>query len=247
MVTGAASASPDLLRRAARLQVLTVAWMSLEALAALAAGWVAQSPALLGFGGDSVIELFSAIVVLWRFRAHQDAAQAEKLAARVAGGLLFLLAAFVLATSALSLLGYGKPQPSSIGIVLLVFAGAGMPWLAKQKRKLASQLSSASLRADSAESALCGYLSLIALAGLLANAFLHTPWADPVAALALVPFIVKEAVKLCALRASVVAVLPSFLRFPPRRASFGSPSALPATSTTPALPRSFSPNTAAVA
>ena len=193
MPTAATSSTQDLLRRAARLQVLTIVWMSLEALAALAAAWVAQSPALLGFGGDSAIELFSAIVVLWRFRTHRDAAQAEKLAARVAGGLLLLLAAFVLTTSALSLLGYGKPRPSSIGIVVLVLAAAGMPWLASQKRKLASQLSSASLRADSAESALCGYLSLIALAGLLANAFLHAPWADPVAALVLVPFILKEA------------------------------------------------------
>lgn len=193
MATAVTSAPQDLLRRAARLQILTVVWMSLEAVAALAAAWVAQSPALLGFGGDSAIELFSAIVVLWRFRAHRHAAQAEKLAARIAGGLLFLIAAFVLTTSSLSLLGHGKPQPSSIGIVVLVLAAAGMPWLASQKRKLASQLSSASLRADSAESALCGYLSLIALAGVLANVFLHTPWADPVAALALVPFIVKEA------------------------------------------------------
>jgi hypothetical protein len=67
--------------------------MSLEALAALAAAWVAQSPALLGFGGDSAIELFSAIVALWRFRTHRDVVQAEKLAARVAGGFLFLLSA----------------------------------------------------------------------------------------------------------------------------------------------------------
>lgn len=193
MPTAATSSPQDLLRRAARLQVLTVVWMSLEGLAALAAAWIAQSPALLGFGGDSAIELFSAIVVLWRFRTHRNAAQAEKLAARVAGGLLFLLAAFVLATSTMSLLGYGSPQPSSIGIVVLVLAAAGMPWLASQKRKLASQLSSASLRADSAESALCGYFSLIALVGLLANMFLHTPWADPIAALVLVPFIVKEA------------------------------------------------------
>jgi divalent metal cation (Fe/Co/Zn/Cd) transporter len=189
----AASPSSDLLRRAARLQLLTIAWMTVEAIAAIVAAWMAQSPALLGFGGDSVIELFSATVVLWRFRTHRDAAQAEKLTARVAGGLLFLLAAFVLTTSTLSLLGYGKPRPSSIGIVVLVLAAAGMPWLASQKRKLASQLSSASLRADSAESALCGYLSLIALAGLMANSFLRTPWADPVAALVLVPLIVKEA------------------------------------------------------
>lgn len=193
MPTTATSPPQDLLRRATRLQVVTLAWMSVEALAALAAARVAQSPALLGFGGDSGIELFSAIVVLWRFRTHRVAAQAEKLAARIAGGLLLLLAAFVLTTAALSLLGYGKPQPSFIGIVVLFLAAAGMPWLASQKRRLASQLSSASLRADSAESALCGYLSLIALAGLLANAFLHTPWADPVAALGLLPLIVKEA------------------------------------------------------
>ena len=192
MPTAATSSQQDLLLRAARLQILTVAWMSLEALAALAAAWVAQSPALLGFGGDSAIELFSAIVVLWRFRRHADSAQAEKLAARVAGSLLLLLAAFIITTSILSLLGYGKPQPSFIGIVVLVLAAAGMPWLASQKRKLASQLSIASLRADSAESALCGYMSLLALVGILANVFLHTPWADPIAALALVPFVVKE-------------------------------------------------------
>lgn len=189
----AATSSQNLLRRAVRLQVLTVAWMSLEALAALGAAWVAQSPALLGFGGDSVIEFVSAIVVLWRFRTRSDSAKAEKWIARVAGVLLLLLAACVIASSAASFLGYREPQVSFAGIVLLIVAAVGMPWLANQKRKLASQLSSASLRADSAESALCGYLSLIALAGLLANAFLHITWADPVAALALVPFVVKEA------------------------------------------------------
>src|SRR5437764_1498972 len=115
-----------------------------------------------------------------------------KFAARFAGALLFLLAAFIVVTSGFSLLGHREPRPSVIGIVVLAVAAAGMPWLASQKRKLATQLASASLRADAAESALCGYLSLIALAGLLANAILHTPWADPIAALALVPFIVKE-------------------------------------------------------
>jgi divalent metal cation (Fe/Co/Zn/Cd) transporter len=167
--------------------------MAVEAIVTLAAAWMAQSPALLGFGGDSAIELFSAIIVLWRFRTQSDCAKAEKLAARVAAALLFLLAAFVVFTSGLSLVGYREPRPSAAGIVVLIVAAAGMPWLASQKRKLATQLASASLRADAAESALCGYLSLIALAGLLANAFLHAPWADPVAALALVPFIVKEA------------------------------------------------------
>ena len=193
MSTAAVSPGPELLLRAVRLQVLTITWMAGEAVASLVAAGMARSSALLGFGGDSAIELFSAVIVLWRFRAKSNSSGAEKLAARVAGALLFLLAAFVIASSALSLLGYREPQPSFFGVAVLIVAAVGMPWLARQKRKLAAQLSSASLRADAAESALCGYLSLISLAGLLANAIFHAPWADPVAALALVPLIAKEA------------------------------------------------------
>jgi divalent metal cation (Fe/Co/Zn/Cd) transporter len=192
MATAAALTAPDLLRRVVRLQVLTIAWMSVEAVVALAAAWTAQSPALLGFGGDSAIELFSAIIVLWRFRSKSGSANAEKLAARVAGGLLFIVAAFVTVSSGLSLLGIREPQPSLAGIILLIVAAIGMPWLASQKRKLATQVASASLTADATESALCGYLSLIALAGLLANAIFHALWADPIAALALVPLITRE-------------------------------------------------------
>ena len=192
MATAAAPAAPDLLGRVVRLQVLTIAWMTVEGIVALAAAWTARSPALLGFGGDSAIELFSAIIVLWRFRSKSDSADAEKLAARVAGGLLFIVAAFVMVSSGLSLLGYREPQPSFAGIILLIVAAIGMPWLASRKRKLATQVASASLRADATESALCGYLSLIALAGLLANLIFHAPWADPIAALALVPLIARE-------------------------------------------------------
>ena len=160
MAIAAAPPAPDLLRRVVRLQVLTIAWMTVEAIVALGAAWTARSPALLGFGGDSAIELFSAIIVLWRFRSKSDSADAEKLAARVAGGLLFVVAAFVIVSSGLSLLGYREPQPSFAGIILLIVAAIGMPWLASQKRKLATQVASASLRADATESALCGYLSL---------------------------------------------------------------------------------------
>ena len=193
MAVAAASPAPELFRRAARLQRLTIGWMAAEAIASLAGAWMARSPALLGFGGDSAVELFSAVIVLWRFRTQSDSERAEKVAARVAGVLLLLLAAFVIAGSAFSLLGFRQPRPSFLGIVVLMVAAVGMPWLASQKRKLAAQLSSASLRADAAESALCGYLSLIALTGLLANGIFHASWADPVAALALIPFIVKEA------------------------------------------------------
>jgi divalent metal cation (Fe/Co/Zn/Cd) transporter len=106
--------------------------------------------------------------------------------------LLFIVAAFVIVSSGLSLLGHREPQPSFAGIILLIGAAIGMPWLASQKRKLATQVASASLSADAAESAICGYLSLIALAGVLANLIFHAPWADPIAALVLVPFIARE-------------------------------------------------------
>ena len=193
MSIAAAAPTPELLRRAARLQILTIVWMSVEAIVASTAAWTARSPALLGFSGDSAIELFSAIIVLWRFRAKSDLAVAEQLAARVAGVLLFVVAAFVFVSSGLSLLGYREAQPSIIGIIVLIVAAIGMPWLANQKRKVATQVASAALRADATESAVCGYLSLIALAGLLANAIFHAPWADPIAALALVPLIAREA------------------------------------------------------
>src|SRR5437667_10683631 len=90
MSIAAAPLASDLLRRIVRLQALTIAWMTVEAVVALGAAWTARSPALLGFGPDSAIELFSAITVLWRFRSKSDSAHAEKLAARVAGGLLLI-------------------------------------------------------------------------------------------------------------------------------------------------------------
>jgi divalent metal cation (Fe/Co/Zn/Cd) transporter len=101
---------PDAIRRIQRVQTVTIAWMSVEALVSLFAAWRAHSPALLAFGGDSAIELFSAIVVLWRFRAGAAHGDAERRAARVAGALLFALAAFVAITSVTSLLGYSEPN-----------------------------------------------------------------------------------------------------------------------------------------
>jgi divalent metal cation (Fe/Co/Zn/Cd) transporter len=194
MATIATTSTADLVRRAQRLQLLTIIWMTAEAIVALASAWIARSPALLGFGGDSAIELLSAIVILWRFRSVMEAEsmRGEKTAARVAGALLFLVAAFVLVTSSLAFLGHEEPRPSFVGIALLMVAAFGMPWLAREKRKLGTQLSTASLNADAAQSSLCGYLSWIALAGLLANAVLGRSLADPIAAMILVPFIVKE-------------------------------------------------------
>lgn len=157
-------------RRVIRLQTLTLIWMGVEAAVSLGAAWSARSPALLGFGGDSAVELFSAAVVLRHFYLTSRRAHAGERTATIAGGLLFLLAAFVVLASALALLGHVEPRPSTVGIVLLILAAAVMPWLARQKRRLSAAIGSAALRADAAESAVCGYLALIALAGLVVDA-----------------------------------------------------------------------------
>jgi divalent metal cation (Fe/Co/Zn/Cd) transporter len=182
----------DTFRRIQRIQTLTIVWMTVEAAVSLTAAWMARSPALLAFGGDSAIELLSAIVVLWRFRAHADQEQSEKRAARIAAVLLFILAAYVAVASARTLLGYSEPKTTYVGIAVLVAAAAIMPWLAKEKRKLSAITGSAALRADAAESALCAYLALVALIGLGINAIWHIWWADPIAALVIVPLILRE-------------------------------------------------------
>ena len=183
---------PEIARRVVRIQVLTLVWMTVEAVVSLGAAWFARSPALLGFGGDSAVELLSAAVVLWRFYSPPRGDHAERQAARIAGGLLFVLAAFVALASVLTLLGHIEARSSPAGIVVLILAAAVMPWLAKQKRRLSAATGSAALRADAVESAVCGYLALIALSGLTINAIWRVSWADSVAALALLPLIVRE-------------------------------------------------------
>jgi len=179
------------LHRIRYIQTITIAWMSAEAVVSLSAAWMAHSPALLAFGGDSAIELLSAVVVYWRFhsRWHETS---ERLAARITGGLLFALAAYVALIATVALLGHREARPSFLGIVVLIVAAVVMPLLAQRKRRLSALTASAALRADAAESALCGYLSIIALAGLVANAFWGITWADPVAALCLIPLVMRE-------------------------------------------------------
>lgn len=179
-------------RRIQVVQTLTIGWMIIEAAVSLVAAVRAHSPALAAFGGDSAIELLSAIVVLRRFRAPASES-AERRAARICGALLFLLAAYVVVTSALSLLGYIEPRPSLVGIIILFAAALIMPALAREKRRLSSLTASAALRADAAESALCAYLSVIALIGLSVHSIWRISWADPIAALVITPLIFYEA------------------------------------------------------
>jgi divalent metal cation (Fe/Co/Zn/Cd) transporter len=174
-----------------RIQTVTILWMTVEVAVSLSAAWTAHSPALLAFGGDSAIELLSAVVVLWRFRAPEQE-RSEKHVARIAAALLFILAAYVAVISAMTLLGHREAKTTYSGIAVLIGAAAIMPWLAREKRRLSAIAGSAALRADAAQSALCAYLSLVALVGLGINAIWHLQWADPIAALVIVPLILWE-------------------------------------------------------
>jgi hypothetical protein len=188
MTTATVVPLTDISSRVVRLQIITLVWMSVEAAVSLGTAWNAHGPALFGFGGDSLIELFSAAVVFCQFRFRFD----ETHAARIAGALLFALAGLVVLTSGLSFVGYQEAQRSLIGICILLAAAIAMPWLAGQKRKLAVLTASAALKTDAAESALCAYMAWIALVGLAVNVVWGKSWADPIAALALTPLILRE-------------------------------------------------------
>jgi len=188
MTAATSSELPHVSRRVLQLQVLTIVCMTVEAVVSLGTAWSSHSAALFAFGGDSLIELLSAAVVFWRFRFALNEARA----ARIAGVLLFALAGLVILTSVLNILGYREAQRSLVGIGILLAAAVVMPWLASRKRQLAAITSSAALKADAAESSLCGYMAWIALAGLLLNVIWGKSWADPLAAVALAPLILRE-------------------------------------------------------
>jgi divalent metal cation (Fe/Co/Zn/Cd) transporter len=185
-------ANSKMVRRVQWVQLITIGWMVVEAGVSLSAAWRARSPALAAFGGDSAIELLSAMVVVWRFRSDRTDHH-ERRAAQIAGGLLATLAVLVISISVVSLLGYSEPRPSYLGMAVLAAAAVIMPVLAKEKRRLSAMTGSAALRADAAESAVCACLSLIALLGLVVHAVWHVGWADPLAALVITPLIGYEA------------------------------------------------------
>jgi divalent metal cation (Fe/Co/Zn/Cd) transporter len=173
------------------LQLITILWMCAEAAIALFAALRAHSVALLGFGADSGIELVSALVVFLRFKKISRVN--EKRAARITGLLLFALAVFILGSSILAFTSPGfRPQPSYLGIALLIAAAMVMPWLSSQKITLAAKTNSGALQADAVQSSMCAYLAWIALGGLVLNAIFKVSWADPFAALLLLPILLRE-------------------------------------------------------
>lgn len=183
------------IRRALTLEYFTVAWNILEAVVALAAGWIAGSIALVGFGLDSLIEVTSALALVWRLRKTGDPDQeleAERVALRIVGYTFFALAAYVTFQAGRMLLQRSAPDESLVGIALATVSLVVMPWLGFAKKRLARRLGSRALAADGTETLVCAYLSLTLLVGLGANALFGWWWADPVAALAIVAFLVHE-------------------------------------------------------
>jgi divalent metal cation (Fe/Co/Zn/Cd) transporter len=187
--------SPDAVQRGRRLEYLTLAWNSLEAVAAIAAGVIAGSIALVGFGLDSVIECFSGSVLLWRLREGVEGERRERVALRLVGASFLALALYVAYDAIGSLARQQTPEKSWFGVAVAIASLIAMPLLARAKRRVATELISGALHADSRQTDICAYLSAILLGGLLLNALLHWWWADPVAALIMVPIIGREGVE----------------------------------------------------
>jgi len=183
------------MHRGLNLEYFTVAWNLLEAVVALACGAVAGSIALLAFGLDSLIEVSSGGVLLWRLHADRDEERretVEQIALKLVGWSLLLLAAYVAGDSVVSLVRREAPERSLPGIALAMASLIAMPLLARAKRRVASTLGSSALQADSRQTDICAYLAAVLLLGLLLNAAFGWWWVDPVAGLVMVPLIAYE-------------------------------------------------------
>ena len=186
------------LRLGVRIELVTIVWMTIEAGVALSVGFMTRSVSLQGFGIDSIIELLAGSILLWRLLVEQRGGsvevveQAERRASWVTAVGLFALAAYIVADSAFSLITQTKPEASWWGVGLAIAAALIMPLLWQGKLRVAKQIGSAALKADAACSVTCAYMSLTLLVGLLLNRIFGWWWADPLAALGLLYFIIRE-------------------------------------------------------
>jgi len=185
-------------RYALRLEYLTVGWNVVEGAVAITAALMAGSVVLLGFGIDSFVESASGSVLVWRLAAERRGLDAERLEAldrrahKLVGASLFLLAAWIAFDAASALWNRQAPSVSVVGIALTATSLVVMQWLARAKRRAAQRLGSRALEADAFQTTACFWLSIVTLAGIGVNALLGWWWADPVAALGMTWFIVKE-------------------------------------------------------
>jgi len=201
--TAAVANRPGLLRRALRLEYLTVGWNIVEGVIAIAAAMASGSVALLGFGIDSFVESASGSVMIWRLLAERNADEddeeriehVEQRAQKLVAGSLILLAAYIAWDSITSLIAGERPEPSLVGILLAVASLTVMWWLAREKRRVGTALGSRAMTADAFQTDACFWLSLFLLVGIGANALFGWWWADPLAALGMTFFIGREALE----------------------------------------------------
>jgi divalent metal cation (Fe/Co/Zn/Cd) transporter len=186
-----------LIRRGLLLNYATIGYNTVEAVVSLIAGLLAGSVALLGFGIDSVIEVTASGVAQWRLRSDGEPVRRERVertSLRLIGACFLGLAAYVTVDAGKSLWLQERPSRTIVGVVILALSVLVMPLLARAKREVADQMQSGALRAEARQTSLCAYLSFIALSGVALNAAFGWWWADPVAALAMVPIIVIEGI-----------------------------------------------------
>ncbi len=186
-----------LIKRAFRLEYITLAWMTIEAAVAIGSGVAADSLTLTAFGIDSLIELASATVLIWRLtvelrHGQTFAENAERTASRIGGALLFALAAYVVASAGWRFLMRQGAEFSLSGLVISVLAIPTMYFLARQKLRLANALGSRALRADAVESITCGWLAFVVVGALVAQFLVGAWWVDPLASLGVVWFVIRE-------------------------------------------------------
>jgi divalent metal cation (Fe/Co/Zn/Cd) transporter len=190
-------ARPVLVRRGRRLECFTIGYNSLEGLVSIVAGLIAGSVSLVGFGVDSAIEVASGAALLWRL--HHDLnpsrrEQVERTTLRIVGWCFLALAAYITYESGSTLIRREAAERSIPGIIIAALSVVVMPLLARAKRRVATEIRSGAMRADSRQADFCTYLSAILLCGLLLNATAAWWWADPVAGLLVVPIIAKEGI-----------------------------------------------------
>lgn len=189
---------PDPARAGLRLVAATLAYNAAEAVVALVAGIAAGSVALVGFGLDSVIECVAAVALLWRLRLETRGASLERVEAgerrvqRIVGATFLALALYVAAEASWTLWRADAPAESTVGIVLAAVSLVLMPLVAWAKFRVADRLGSAALRAEAKETLACSYLSFTLLLGLVAHSALGWWWADPAAALLMIPWLARE-------------------------------------------------------
>jgi divalent metal cation (Fe/Co/Zn/Cd) transporter len=193
----AANGRAATISQAFRLEYITLAWMTLEAAVAIGSGVVAGSLTLTAFGIDSLIELASACVLIWRLKVELRHGQvfaesAERTASRIGGALLFALAAYVVATAGWKVWTREGAEFSLPGLVITVLAVPVMYFLSRRKLQVAGVLGSRALRTDAVESITCGWLALVVVGALVAQFFIDAWWVDPLASLGVVWFLIRE-------------------------------------------------------